>query len=71
MKANVSFTLKLYQLCILPSGLEQATPRSTYVKPAQKNDRKRIKRGRNVTKGIFCTCSLSKKNLWINFSVLD
>lgn len=31
MKANVSFTLKWYQLCILPSGLEQATPFMFYL----------------------------------------
>lgn len=31
MKANVSFTLKLYQLCILPPGLEQATPFMFYL----------------------------------------
>jgi len=31
MEANASYTLKLYQLYILPSGLEQATPFMFYL----------------------------------------
>lgn len=72
LKANVSFTLKLYQLCIVPSGLQQATPLMFYLCETRSEKwQEEAKRERNSTTGSFCTCSLLKKPTSLNSSVLD